>query len=190
MQHLKIGYAMCGSFCTINNSLEQLKKLVDNGHELTVIPSPIVQTTDTRFTKASSLMDELKIITKQNLIVGIETAEPIGPKKMFDVLVICPCTSNTLAKLANGIVDNNVTMAVKSHVRNNRPVILALATNDALGASARNIGTLLNTRNLFFVPFTQDDPINKERSMISDFNLLEETIKCAINGKQIQPIIP
>ena len=180
---------MCGSFCTIKNSLEQLKALINSGHRITVIPSPIVQTTNTRFTNASELMNEIKNITNNELITKVETAEPIGPKKMFDVLVVCPCTSNTMAKLANGIVDNNVTMAIKSHVRNNRPVILAIATNDALGASARNIGTLLNTRNIYFVPFAQDDPITKERSMISDFSKLEETIEYAINGKQIQPIV-
>jgi dipicolinate synthase subunit B len=189
MQRLKIGYAICGSFCTINNSVEQLKKLISAGHELTVIPSPIVQTTNTRFTNASQLSDELKLLTNRDLITNIETAEPIGPKKMFDVMIVCPCTSNTIAKLANGIVDNNVTMAVKSHIRNNRPVVLATATNDALGASARNIGTLLNTRNIYFVPFKQDDPINKERSMIADFEMVEKTIENAILGKQLQPIV-
>ena len=180
---------MCGSFCTINNSLEQLKKLITAGHEITAIPSPVVQTTDTRFTNAANLTAELKKLTNKELITKIETAEPIGPKKMFDVLVVCPCTSNTMAKLANGIVDNNITMAVKSHIRNNRPVVLAPATNDALGASARNIGILLNTRNIYFVPFGQDDPLNKERSMIADFEKLEKAIENAIIGKQLQPIV-
>lgn len=185
----KLGFAMCGSFCTIKDALAELKKLISLGYDVTPILSPIVYNTDTRFTKAAELIDEIETITGKKIICSIEAAEPIGPKKMFDLLVICPCTGNTLAKLAYGITDTSVTMAAKAHIRNNRPVVLSIATNDALGASAKNIGHLLNTRNYYFVPFNQDDPILKERSIISDFTKLNNTIEAALNGEQIKPII-
>lgn len=186
---IKLGYAMCGSFCTISNSINEMKKLIQEGFDIYPILSPIVCTTDTRFGKADELCLEIEKITGKKIIKHIEEAEPIGPKNMFDALVVCPCTSNTLAKLCYGITDTSVTMAVKSHIRNEKPVIIALATNDALGASAKNIGYLLNRKNIYFVPFSQDDPNNKKRSMIADFSLLNDTISQALNGNQITPII-
>jgi dipicolinate synthase subunit B len=132
---------------------------------------------------------EVEEISGHKPILSIVEAEPIGPKKMFDILVVCPCTGNTLAKLNYGITDTSVTMAVKAHVRNNRPIVIAVATNDALSASAKNIGALLNRKNYYFVPFSQDDPLTKERSAIADFNLLEPTIISALDLRQYTPII-
>lgn len=189
MTKLKLGFAMCGSFCTIENALAELKNLIKLGYDVTPILSPIVYNTDTRFTRAAELIEEIETLTGKKIINSIEAAEPIGPKKMFDVLAICPCTGNTLAKLAYGITDTSVTMAAKAHIRNNRPVVLSIATNDALSASAKNIGYLLNTRNYYFVPFNQDDPIAKERSIISDFTKLHQTILSALNAEQQKPII-
>lgn len=189
MTKIKLGFAMCGSFCTISASLKELEKLVDAGYDVYPILSPIVQNTDTRFTDAKKLCETVESITGKKIIRTVADAEPIGPKKMLDILAVCPCTGNTLAKLAYGITDTSVTMAVKSHIRNNRPVVLAVATNDALSGSAKNIGYLLNMKNYYFVPLRQDDPLNKERSVIADFTLLEETIKSALNGEQQKPII-
>ena len=189
MQINKLGFALCGSFCTIKEAVEQIVKLKEKGFDIQPIFSEIVANSDTRFTNAASLRRNVEDICGKKVISSIVEAEPIGPKKLFDALVVCPCTGNTLAKLANGITDSTVTMAVKAHLRNNRPVILAIATNDALGASAKNIGALLNTRNIFFVPFGQDDPINKEKSMIADYNLLYDTLINATENKQINPLI-
>lgn len=189
MKDIKLGFAMCGSFCTINNALKQMRQLKDDGFKITPILSEIVCSYDTRFTKASELRATVEDICQEKVISSIVEAEPIGPKRLFDALVVCPCTGNTLAKLANGITDSTVTMAVKAHLRNNRPVILAIATNDALGGSAKNIGLLLNTKNIYFVPFGQDDPIKKEKSIIADFSLVYDTVSEALNGKQIAPLL-
>ncbi len=189
MNKTKIGFAMCGSFCTIAQALKEINLLVNNGYDVTPILSPIVYNTNTRFTVADDLQKELQRITGNNIIHTITEAEPIGPKKMFDALIVCPCTGNTLAKLTYGITDTSVTMAVKAHIRNGKPVVIALATNDALASTAKNIGFLLNTRHYYFVPLRQDDPINKERSIVSDFSLVEQTLNLAMQGKQISPII-
>ena len=189
MQDIKLGYAICGSFCTIKESLEEVKRLVSDGFSVTPILSEIAASANTRFTRADDLTATLTELCGRPPITSIVEAEPIGPKKLFDILAVCPCTGNTLAKLANGITDSTVTMAVKAHLRNNRPVVLAIATNDALGGSARNIGTLLNTKNIYFVPFGQDDPIKKEKSIIADFSRLKETVFAALEGKQIAPLI-
>lgn len=189
MSKYKIGYAICGSFCTINDSIIELKKLVRNNFDVYPIFSPIVYATDTRFTNAKKLADAAEEITGNKIITSIVEAEPIGPKKLFDILAVCPCTGNTLAKLVYGITDTCVTMSVKAHIRNNKPVVIAMATNDALGASAKNIGHLLNTKNFYFVPMRQDEPHNKERSVIADFSLLNATIDAALKGEQIKPIL-
>lgn len=186
---IKLGYAICGSFCTIENSIKEIEKLSMSEYEIYPILSPIVCNTDTRFGKSEDIINKIKKFTNKDIITRIDEAEPVGPKKMFDVLAVCPCTSNTLAKLCYGITDTAVTMAVKSHIRNDRPVVIALATNDALSASAKNIGYLLNRKNYYFVPFSQDEPSTKPRSMISDFSQLENTIKYALRGEQINPII-
>ena len=188
MTKYTIGYAMCGSFCTFKNSILQIKKLVKRGFEIVPIMSFNASSMDTKFGKASDFKKEIEDICNRKIICTIPDAEPIGPKKMVDVLTICPCTGNTLGKLCNAITDTPVTMAAKSHLRIQRPVVISLATNDALGASAQNIGKALNTKNIFFVPLKQDDPKNKPKSLVADFDLLEETINMAINGIQIQPI--
>jgi dipicolinate synthase subunit B len=189
MQKIKLGFAMCGSFCTINDALVQLKVLKEKGFDIIPIFSEIVSNCDTRFTKAKELRETVEEICSNKVISTIVEAEPIGPRKLLDVLVVCPCTGNTLAKLANGITDSSVTMAVKAHLRNNRPVILSIATNDALGGSAKNIGQLLNTKNIYFTPFKQDDPISKEKSVIADFSLLSDSINAALLGKQLSPVM-
>lgn len=144
---------------------------------------------DTRFGTAEDFRKTIEEITEKPIILTIEGAEPIGPMKMFDVLVICPCTGNTMAKLANSIVDTPVTMAAKSHIRNGRPIVIAAATNDGLAGSAKNIGTLMNYKEYYFVPLGQDDSEKKPRSLVADFNELGDTIIAALNGKQFQPLI-
>lgn len=189
MNNITVGYAMCGSFCTIAESLEQLKALIAAGYRVIPIMSEIVYNTDNRFNKADELKETVMSITGEKIIHTIPGAEPIGPKKLLDALIIAPCTGNTLAKLANAITDTSVTMAAKAHLRNNRPLILGIATNDALGASAVNIGKLLNTKNIYFVPFGQDDAIKKNNSLICDFSLIIPTLEDALQAKQIQPIL-
>ena len=189
METVRLGYAFCGSFCTIKDSLSEFEKLCKKGYDVTPIMSQIVYNTDTRFIKADDLKERVKKACNKDIIHDITGAEPIGPKGLFDILVVAPCTGNTLAKTALGITDTPVTMAVKAHLRNKRPVVLGLATNDALSASAKNIGALLNTKNLYFVPFGQDDADNKETSMICDFTKIGETVKEALLGKQIKPLI-
>lgn len=188
MPKIRVGFAMCGSFCTIVEAVEQLKILKEKGFELQPIFSQIVSSTDTRFIKAEDLKNQVFEICKKDIISTIPAAEPIGPKNLLDVLVVCPCTGNTLSKIALGITDTPVTMAVKAHLRNNKPVVLAIATNDALGASAQNIGRLLNTKNIYFVPFRQDDPISKEKSLVADYTKVYDTISLALEGKQISPV--
>ncbi len=188
LQGVKIGYAVCGSFCTFEKSFLQAEKLADSGAVLTPIMSFNACGIDTRFGKAEDNKRRLEEICLCSAITTIEDAEPIGPKNMFDVVVVCPCTGNTLAKIAYGIVDTPVTMAVKSHIRNSKPVVIAIATNDALAGCAKNIGIVMNYRNFYFTPMKQDDTKNKPRSAIADFNKLPETIFAALYGNQIQPI--
>ena len=189
MNNLKIGFAICGSFCTLKDAFLQLDELKKANADIYPIVSDIVRTQDTRFGKATENIKYIVECCEKSAITTINKAEPIGPKKILDILVVSPCTGNTLSKIANGITDSPVTMAVKAHLRNERPVVLNIATNDALGASAQNIAKLLNTKNIFFVPFGQDDPIAKPKSLISDFKKLIPTIKKALNYEQIQPII-
>ena len=183
---MKIGYCLTGSFCTFSKAIAQIEGFVESGYSVTPIMSENAYSTDTRFGKAKDFQDRLVQITGNSIIHTIPMAEPIGPKGMFDVLVVAPCTGNTLAKLANGIVDPSVTMAVKSHLRNNRPVVIGVSTNDALGAAAKNIGTLLNYKNYYFVPFGMDDCVNKPKSMVCDFGKLSDTVLLAYDGKEIQ----
>lgn len=186
---VKIGYALCGSFCTFSRSIEQLKRLKETGADITAIMSFNASSIDTRFGTAEDFRKTIEEITEKPIILTIEGAEPIGPMKMFDVLAICPCTGNTMAKLANSIVDTPVTMAAKSHIRNGRPIVIAAATNDGLAGSAKNIGTLMNYKEYYFVPLGQDDSEKKPRSLVADFNELGDTIIAALNGKQFQPLI-
>ena len=188
MKSLTVGFALCGSFCTHAKALEQMRNLSEQGYDILPILSNNCSTTDTRFGTAEQLKNNIAKITDNNIIDSIVSAEPIGPKKMCDVLVIAPCTGNTLSKLSAGITDTPVTMAAKSHLRIGRPVVIALATNDALGASAQNLGRMLNTKNIYFVPLAQDEPEKKPNSLVCDFNMLLPTMEQALNGKQIQPI--
>ncbi len=189
MINLKVGYAMCGSFCTLKRAVEELKVLKEKGFDIYPIMSPITYSTDTRFGKAADFIKEVEETCGKKIISTVKEAEPIGPKALFDVLVISPCTGNTLGKIANGITDSSVAMAAKAHLRNARPLVLAIATNDALSASAKNIGSLLNTKNVYFVPFGQDDVFKKPTSLISDFSLIYDTVISALDGKQLQPIL-
>ncbi len=189
MKDLTIGFAMCGSFCTIGKAMEQLRLLSAMPCRILPILSPIVARSNTRFTNAEALKEEVISLTGNPIISDIVEAEPIGPKKLLDLLIVCPCTGNTMSKIAAGITDTNVTMAVKAQLRNARPVVIAPATNDALSGSARSIGTLLNTRNIYFVPFAQDNSEKKPTSMIADFEQLTETCEEALQGRQIQPIL-
>lgn len=189
MQKLKLGYAFCGSFCTINKSLSVLKELANTDMDITPIMSQITYSTDTRFAKSSEFNAEVEKICGKPIIHTISAAEPIGPKNLLDIIVVAPCTGNTLSKIALGITDTPVTMAVKAHLRNQKPVVLGIATNDALGATAKNIGILHNTQNIYFVPYGQDDAINKSTSLVCDFTKIPQTIENALNAKQIQPVI-
>ena len=189
MRDITLGYAFCGSFCTINQSLTELEKLSRLDIRIIPIMSKMVYTTDTRFGKAADLIGRVEELCHNKIIHDIPAAEPIGPKKMLDIISVSPCTGNTAAKIALGITDTPVTMAVKAHLRNNRPVVLGLATNDALGNSAKNIGLLHNVKNIYFIPYGQDDAQNKPASMVCDFTKTEETIEYALAGKQIQPVL-
>lgn len=189
LENLKIGYCMSGSFCTFDKSFETAKKLCEMGAELTPILSFNASKLSTRFGNAEDNVEEIEEICGAKAILTIEDAEPIGPKKMFDILVVCPCTANTASKLALEIIDTPVTMSVKSHLRNQRPVVIALSTNDALSACAKSTGYLINTKNYYFVPMRQDAPFKKPFSAIADFELVPQTIQKALKGEQIQPIM-
>ena len=185
----RIGIAMCGSFCTFSRVFEQMKILRDLGADLIPIMSYHASSLDTRFGTAESNIRKAEELTGSSVINTIQGAEPIGPKNMLDLLIVAPCTGNTLAKLAAGITDTPVTMAAKSHLRNGKPVLIAAATNDALAASAKNIGALLNTRNYYFVPFGQDEHIKKPTSLVCDFERIPEAALAAFEGRQLQPVI-
>lgn len=190
MQTKTVGFALCGSFCTFKKVIPQMKKLVDNGYKVIPIMSPTAYSTDTRFGKAEDFNKEIEEICNAKIIYTISGAEPIGPKELLDALVIAPCTGNTLGKLSNGISDTSVTLATKAHLRNQRPVIIAVSTNDALGTSARNIGTLMNSKHIYFVPMRQDDHINKPNSIVADFDYIPDTVKEVLETKtQPQPIL-
>lgn len=186
---VRLGFAVCGSFCNAQNSLNAAQACVQAGAELLPIVSEHVAAMKTRFGAPESLLEPLTALGGGRLIRSIAEAEPIGPKNLTDVLAVCPCTGNMLGKLANGITDGTVPMAVKSHLRNGRPVVLCIATNDGLSASARNLGDLLNRRHYYFVPFGQDAPAQKPTSLVADFSLLPEAVAAALRGEQLQPIL-
>ena len=189
MSNETVGFALCGSFCTFKKVIPQIQKLVDEGYKVIPIMSHTAYTTDTRFGKAMDFNKQIEEICKENIIYTISGAEPIGPKQLLDILVIAPCTGNTLGKLANGISDTSVTLGTKAHLRNGRPVIIAVSTNDALGTSARNIGALMNSKNIYFVPMKQDDHINKPNSIVADFKYIPDTVKeVLLTKQQPQPI--
>ena len=180
---------MCGSFCTFKKALAVLEMLTQTGANIIPIMSDISYSTDTRFGEAEHFRTCIKKMTGNDIIHTIKDAEPIGPKGFLDILVVLPCTGNSLAKIANGIADTSVTMAVKAHLRNQKPVLLAVSTNDGLGTAAKNIGTLLNCKNIYFLPFSQDDYIKKPCSLVADFEKLPEAIISAFEGRQLQPVL-
>ena len=189
MKKTSIGFAMTGSFCTFERVLKQMEALVRRGYEVLPVLSFNAGTLDTRFMTAEHLRARIVEITGNEPIDTLAGAEPIGPKKMTDVFLIAPATGNSLAKLAAGIYDTPVLLGAKSHLRNDRPLVLAVSTNDGLGAAAQNIGRLLNVRNIYFVPFGQDDPVKKPRSLVADFSQIPRTIAAALSGVQMQPLL-
>ncbi len=188
LKGLKLGYAICGSFCTFRKSIDEMRVLAGMGADIYPIMSDNAYSLDTRFGKAVDFIAEIEEICGRNIIHTIPEAEPIGPKKLLDVLVISPCTGNTLAKLANGVTDTSVALAAKAHLRNARPLVIGVSTNDALAAASKNIGMLMNSKNIYFIPMSQDDPIKKPNSMVVHFDKTPEAIKCALEKKQVQPI--
>ena len=188
MEKIKLGYAMTGFFCTFDKSLREMSRLNSLGCEILPIMSENAYTVSTRFGKAREIVTKVEDIAHKSVIHTVSGAEPIGPKKLCDILVVAPCTGNTLSKIALGITDTPVTMAVKSQLRIDAPVLLCVASNDALGASAENLGKLLNRKNIYFVPLTQDDPENKPNSLVAHFELIPLCIEKALRGVQHQPI--
>ena len=189
MEDYTVGFALCGSFCTHSKAMSALEAVKARFARVIPIVSECTAQTDTRFGTAHDLMREMQRICDHRVISSIPQAEPLGPKKLLDLLIVAPCTGNTLGKLAGGIADTTVTMAVKSHLRNGRPVLLAPSTNDGLAASAQNIGRLLARKYIYFVPFRQDDPVGKPTSLVSDFSLLPDAAQAALEGRQLQPVL-
>jgi len=184
-----VGFAVTGSHCTLEKVVSEIKRLIDEGAKVTTIISPSVRDNDTRYGTSAYWRKKFEDITREKIIDTITLAEPIGPQKLFDILVIAPCTGNTLAKMANGIVDTPVLMAAKAQLRNLRQVVIAISTNDGLGANAVNLGRILNMKNIYMVPFRQDDPWNKPNSIVAEMGLILETVLAALEGRQLQPII-
>ena len=184
-----IGFAMCGSFCNFENAFNQLEGLINKGYDVLPIMSYNVFTTDTRFGKAEDFIERAENLCGRKIVHTLSEAEPLGPKIKLECMCICPCTGNTLAKLSCGICDTPVTLAAKAHLRNDRPLVIALASNDSLSANAENFGRMLARRNVYFVPIRQDDPNTKPRSMVCDFSRLCDTIERAKSGIQIQPLL-
>lgn len=189
LNKIKIGFVLTGSFCTFNKTIPKMKELVKQGAKVIPIMSYNAYNLDTKFGKAQEFIEEIEEITGKEIIHTIQGAEPIGPKKMTDIMVIAPCSGNTMAKLAYDIIDTPAVMAAKSHLRNNRPLVIAASTNNGLSGNAENIGKLLNRKNYYFVPFKQDNPISKPRSIVFEFEYLIRTIKAALDGEQISPIL-
>ena len=189
MRKERVGFAVCGSFCTHKAVLDALRQLTEVYETVIPIVSETAAFTDTRFGTSDHLLEMLEDLTGNEVLCDIPSVEPIGPRKLLDVLVIAPATGNTIAKLAAGITDTAVTMAAKAHLRNGRPLVIAFSTNDGLSGSAENIAKLLNRKNVYFVPFGQDDPEKKPSSLQADFSKLRETVEAALQGRQLQPLL-
>ncbi len=189
MEEITVGYALTGSFCTLDKSVACMRELKEKGLRVIPIVSQAVAETDTRFGLAQTWLNTIEDICGENIIFTIAQAEPIGPKKLLDLLVVSPCTGNTLGKLAAGIYDTSVTMAVKAHLRNRRPVLIGVSTNDALTGSAKSIGALMNSKNYYFIPMRQDDPYKKPFSVVADFTKTYDAVMSALQGEQIQPML-
>jgi len=184
----KVGLAICGSFCTFSRILSVLENMIGE-YEVTPILSEVSATFDTRFGKAVEFKEKVEALCGKQAIVTITEAEPIGPKKLLDAIVVAPCTGNTLAKLASGVTDTSVTMACKAQLRNGGPLVIAVSTNDGLAANAKNLSTLMAKKAVYFVPFEQDDPQGKPTSLVADFDLIGETVEAAVRGEQLQPVL-
>ncbi|MDL2287912.1 dipicolinate synthase subunit B [Oscillospiraceae bacterium OttesenSCG-928-F05] len=189
MEKIKVGFALTGSYCTFAQVIPQMRALKDLGYDIYPIFSESAAGTDTRFGRAEDFLWQAEDICGRKALTSVPETEPIGPKKLIDLLLVAPCTGNTLGKIAHGVTDSSVTMAAKAHLRNERPLVLAVSTNDALSGAAANIGALLNRRNLFFVPFGQDDPEKKPRSCVAKFERIAETVTAALENRQLQPLL-
>ena len=189
LEDKRIGFVMTGSFCTFRKTIDELKKIVKLGAKVVPIMSEHSYTMDTKFGKAEDFKKEIEEITENKILHTIQEVEPIGPKDMLDILVVAPATGNTMAKLANDIIDGPATMAVKSHLRKEKPVVIAISTNNGLSGAGENIGKLLNRKHYYFVPFRQDNPITKPRSIVFEPTYLIKTIESALDGEQIQPML-
>ncbi|NIK75568.1 dipicolinate synthase subunit B [Paenibacillus castaneae] len=186
---ITVGYALSGSHCTFAEVMPEIKRFVDAGANVVPIVSNTIMTTDTRFGSSEDWQTQLKSITGNELISTIVQAEPLGPSKLLDVLVIAPCTGNTTSRLANAITDSAVLMAAKAQMRNGRPLVLAISTNDGLGLNAANIAKLLVAKHIYFVPFGQDNPVQKPNSLVARMDLIMEACEAALQGKQLQPLL-
>lgn len=186
---IKLGLCITGSFCTHKALLNEIPNLINHGYDVTPIFSFNVDTLSTRFFAAEDFKREIIRLTGKVPVCSLPDAEPLGTKRALDIMVVAPCTGNTCAKIANGITDTPVTLAVKAHLRNDRPLVISISTNDALHGNAKNIGMLLNTKNVFFVPFGQDDPAKKPNSLVADMAKLSDTCDAALESRQIQPLI-
>ena len=189
MKPITVGFCLCGSFCTFSKVVPEIKRLKEADYNVLPIMSETAYNTDTRFGKASDFIREIEEICDKRIIHTIRDAEPIGPKKLLDALIIAPCTGNTLAKLACGICDTSATMAAKAHLRNGRPLIIAVSTNDGLAMNMKNLGLLSSSRNIYLVPYGQDDAIGKPTSLVADMTKIEDTLKEALSKSQIQPLL-
>lgn len=189
MEQIRVGFAFCGSFCTYDQVMPALERARARYRDVTPILSEKSAETDSRFGPAHEFIREMERICDRRVIDTIPKAEPIGPKKLLDILVIAPCTGSTLSRLANGMSDTAVTMAAKAMWRNGRPVVVAVSTNDGLAGSARNIAALLDKKHVFFVPFRQDDPVGKPTSLVADFTKINDTVDAALQGRQLQPLL-
>lgn len=189
MEQVRVGFAFCGSFCTYDQVMPALERAKARYGDVTPIISEKSAETDSRFGPAHEFIREMERICDKRVIDTIPKAEPIGPKKLLDVLVIAPCTGSTLSKLANGMSDTSVTMAAKAMWRNGRPVVVAVSTNDGLAGSAKNIAALLDKKHVFFVPYRQDDPVGKPTSLVADFTKINDTVDAALQGRQLQPLL-
>lgn len=185
----RVGFAFCGSFCTLSKAIDTLEAVKARFGDITPIVSETTAALDTRFGEAHEFLMEMERICDKRVIDSILKAEPLGPKKLLDALIICPCTGNTLGKLAGGIADSTVTLAAKAHLRNGRPLILAVSTNDGLASSAKSIGALMDKKNVYLVPFRQDDPLGKPTSLVADFSKTADTVAAALEGRQLQPLL-
>jgi dipicolinate synthase subunit B len=185
---LRLGFALTGSMCSLESVIAELEKLAET-YDIIPIMSPVSTTADSRYGLAGTFTEAIRKITGKDIITTIEGAEPIGPMKLLDAIVIAPCTGNTIAKIANGITDTCVTLAYKAHMRNGGPAVIAVSTNDGLSANAVNIGRLLDRKNVYLVPFGQDNPVGKPTSLVADFSKIGATLEAALKGKQLQPLL-